>query len=452
MKRKKRILIILGIAIGGVAFCGGIEYFFFSNERTHAPPPSVAVPQAQRPLESETPESSRPAHATVVPKEKSASSSSLPSPAPKDSLPPRKIVPKPVAAASNPSSPSRTLAAVDKVLTEEQVKFQEPVAPKAPPTIELAQTPPTAEPVPMIVPATSPSVTKEPESVVTAAPSSQHYEPKATPVPQAVVQAPSKELPAASQPLPTPAAEKQVPVADLKQPEAADEDGPELLMQPKVGYGVRYYEIQQTGAFGGIKGSNIAMNVLSVETNVQYGAWSLQAGLEKFSSEFAGSTTDLSIKSDKDFKHFYLKPGYGIFFLGLDAKTSPIVRASGTTLQWADLTTLSAVGGFRLEKLYNTRRRKPFLLGLGGEASYPLGASGDGGGPSISTPSGFGLSLRGYVEKAIFRREDYQLYFGLDGSAAYDQIKFNGTWNGSSGDATRTIQEYGSKIYLKFDF
>jgi hypothetical protein len=80
-----------------------------------------------------------------------------------------------------------------------------------------------------------------------------------------------------------------------------------------------------------------------------------------------------------------------------------------------------------------------------------LSASANGG-PAISKASGFGLSLKGYAEKAFVSGETFQLKFGLEVSAAYEQTKVEGVWSGSSGTATRTIQEYGSKAYLGWEF
>jgi hypothetical protein len=312
-----------------------------------------------------------------------------------------------------------------------------PVAPMpAPPIAVIAARPaPAPEPVKVAeLPAT-------PKEIVAPQPATASI--TETPAPQEkplVHEAPKKE----------PAKKPEAPKA--AEPVANEGEEPELWIKPSVGYGVRWYQIEQSGAFGGIKGSALAMNVLSFDTMVRYGAWNLDVGLEKFSSEFAGDTTDPTIKSDQPFKHFYLKPGYGIFFLGIDAQTSPIVRASGTTLQWTGLTTLSALAGIRKEWLFDNRRRKPFHLGFEVDGSYPLSVSGDGGAPSASSPSGYGASLRGYVEKSIIRRDEYRLNFGLDGTASYDKLNFNGDWAGSSGGTTRSILELGSKVYLGIEF
>jgi hypothetical protein len=225
---------------------------------------------------------------------------------------------------------------------------------------------------------------------------------------------------------------------------------PELFFQPHVGYGVKYIKLKQGGAFGGGDGGVDLASGPSAGVNLKYGEWGFAAAYENLSVNFPTDSAANS-KEKKDFKTLSLKGGYGIFFLGAKARTAPLVRAGATALTWADVTTVDALGGLRVEKLYAGRRRRPFLLRGELEGSIPLSASANGG-PAISKASGFGLSLKGYAEKAFVSGETFQLKFGLEVSAAYEQTKVEGVWSGSSGTATRTIQEYGSKAYLGWEF
>jgi len=233
--------------------------------------------------------------------------------------------------------------------------------------------------------------------------------------------------------------------------QAEPEQGPELLIKAKTGYGGKFVSVEQKGDFGGVKGMVVPMNALSVEASMKFGEWRASAGLERFSADFAGDTANPISREEKQFRALFLKPAYGIFHLGVQAKTAPVLRTSGTRLEWHDMTALYGVAGLKLEKLYATRRRKPFLLGLDFEGAYPLSVSGTGG-ASFSSPSGFGLSLRGYGEKTIQSSDAARLSIGLEGSAAYDQIKWNGAIGGLSGSGSLTIQEYGSRLYLGIEF
>jgi hypothetical protein len=233
-------------------------------------------------------------------------------------------------------------------------------------------------------------------------------------------------------------------------PDQEDALEPELHFQPHMGYGVKYVKLKQSGAFGGGDGGVDLGSGPSLGIDLKYGPWSFAAGYENLSVNFPTDSTANS-KEKKDFKTLSLKGGYGIFFLGAKARTAPLVRAGTTALTWADVTTAEALGGLRVEKLYAGRRRKPFLLGGELEGSVPLSASANGG-PSISKASGYGLSLKGYAEKAFVEGKAVQLKIGLEVGAAYEQTKVEGVWSSSSGAATRTIQEYGSKFYVGMEF
>jgi hypothetical protein len=245
---------------------------------------------------------------------------------------------------------------------------------------------------------------------------------------------------------------KEPLAAQLSAESVASEDAqePELLFAPHVGYGAKYIKFQQSGAFGGGDGLVNLASGPSVGVNLKYGQWSFAAGFENMGVKFPVDSTT-NTKEKKDFKTLSLKGGYGIFYLGAKARTAPLVRAGTTTLTWADITTIEALGGLRVKKLYAGRRKKPFLLGGELEGSTPISVSANGG-PAISKSSGFGLSLKGYAEKAFVEGEAVQLKIGLEISAAYEQSKVEGTWSGSSGTVTRTIQEYGSKVYVGMEF
>jgi hypothetical protein len=235
------------------------------------------------------------------------------------------------------------------------------------------------------------------------------------------------------------------------QPAAEKEDAEELRIQPKIGWGGAYLGYKQSGSFGGLNGSVTIMNALNIETRASYGNWSVSVAVRQFSVDFARDTTNPHLQDSKDFRSISVKPGYGIFYLGVEGRTAPFARLSGTTLDWEDVTSLHGLVGIRIERLFAGRRRKPFLLGLDLEGGLPVAASGNGG-PQLSSSSGFGLSLKGYGEKALINSESLRLFFGLEGFGTYDQLSLQGTWSGSSGTAKRTIQDYGARTYLKLDF
>lgn len=259
-------------------------------------------------------------------------------------------------------------------------------------------------------------------------------------------------------------ASKPVESAELAEPleeeEAEDEvtaptdnssEEPEFLFRPYVGYGAKYVKLAQSGAFGAGDGGVDLASGPAFGAELEYGKWSVAAAFEKMSVKFPIDSTGVASGEYKDFKKLSLKGSYDIFFLGVKARTAPLARAGTAALTWADVTTVEATGGVKFEKVYAGKRKRPFLVGGEVEGSLPLYASANGG-PSLSKSSGFGVSLRGYAEKAVSSGKTYQLKLGLDASASYDQLKVDGTWSGASGTATRTIQEYGSKFYVGLEF
>lgn len=392
MGKKKRFCIIAGLGIASAAFCVGVEYFVFT------PASAPVITSQDEPVRA-------PAPAPATDAAEFQASDAPPLPPAKPELPRAGRTPAKLALAE-PSPPALSHTVTEAMEVSSVLDEQSATAP-APPALAANFQTPAIDPFAQ--------ATKDVADELVAQ---------------------SEEQPKA-----------ELPLSQAADP-APDEET-ELLLQAKAGYGVKYLSLKQSGAFGGVSGVVVPMNALSFEASLLYGKWNLRAGLEKFSADFSTDTTNPRLKDEKEFKSFFLKPGYGIFHLGVEGKTAPVVRTSGTSLDWADATALYGVGGFRIEKAY--ARRRPFLLGLELECAYPLSISGIGG-PGFSSPSGFGLSLKGYAEKAVFRREEFRVNLGLEASAAYDKMSWEGSWAGSSGSATRTIQAYGSRLYLGIEF
>lgn len=259
------------------------------------------------------------------------------------------------------------------------------------------------------------------------------------------VEAPSEEGPTPALPVEEQASEAvahEEPKAKNRMPTAEDE---ELRVQVKVGAGAKRVGLEQAGSQGGVKGSITPMNALSVEAGASLGPWHVRAGVERYSGDFATDRTDARLKEKKEFRSFSVRPGYGIFHVGLASKTAPTVRVSGPSLLWEEASALYALVGMRLEKEY--LKRKPYWLGAELEAGRPVGVSGEGS-TTLSSPGGFGLYLRGYAEKEILAGEVMSLRLGLEGSASYDKFQ----WTGSSGACSRTMQELGARLYLGMTF
>lgn len=241
--------------------------------------------------------------------------------------------------------------------------------------------------------------------------------------------------------------EAVVPVAVYED----NSEEPELFLHFRAGYGARFLRMEQSGAFGGGSGMVVPMNALSLEAGFNYGDLRLDAGTERFSADFGTSTVNINSTQAKEFRSFFLKAGYGIFHLGVHSKTAPVVRASGTTLEWVEAASFHGVSGFKLEKVYSGSRKKPFRVGLDIEGTTPLGIAGKGA-ARFSSPKGYGANLGVYAEKTVRSGDAGKLNLGLKAGAAYDRLQWHGDWSGAAGGITRTIQDYSFSVFMGFEF
>lgn len=246
-----------------------------------------------------------------------------------------------------------------------------------------------------------------------------------------------------------PAPAEEVP--DAEKPEAIEEDESELIFRPYAGYGMKYVNYKQSGAFGGGSGGVDLAGGPIFGINLRSDDWNFSGAYEKVTVRFPTDSSSTTFKDNIEFKSLTVKGGYGIFFLGAKARTAPLVRAGSGTLSWADITSVEALAGIHWEKLYAGRRKRPYLLGYELEGSVPVSASANGG-PAVSKVSGFGVAAKGYAEKAITASEARQLKLGVEAGGLYETKKIQATWSTSIGTATRVIQEFALKFYLGLEF
>lgn len=225
----------------------------------------------------------------------------------------------------------------------------------------------------------------------------------------------------------------------------------ELKLSFDVGYGTTLMNLNQTGAFGGIEGLSQAINTVQVEAETHYKKWHAVFEFSNYSLDFGTDTSNAASKESKNFRDFSVLGGYGIFDFGIHGKTAPILKTSGaTTLNWVDFTTVSAVAGMHFDKEFVGPSRRPFRFLSAFRLEYPWQAGGSSG-MRASSVSGFAVKVRGGAEKQLNRSQDIRLFMGLEGGASYEQLRFNGSFDGASGDITRTLQEYEALITLRME-
>lgn len=240
-------------------------------------------------------------------------------------------------------------------------------------------------------------------------------------------------------------------IAPIIANETKTENEEELSLRIDAGYGGRYVDFKQAGAFGGIQGGVLPMNVVSINAGARYASLDFQASFEQFSAEFPGSTVDPRARERKTFRKISLRPGVGPFFAGVEARMAPVVRTSGTTIGWTVLNSVSAVAGLGLKSEFAAETPKAFTLGADLGGAIPVSLSGDGG-AAFSAPSGWAASAKVFAEKTIQSGSAGRLRLGMDLSALYDDLKFRGSWQGSTGGVNRILQDYGARIYLGATF
>lgn len=226
------------------------------------------------------------------------------------------------------------------------------------------------------------------------------------------------------------------------------EEDTELNLRLSTGYGASLVGYQQSGAFGGIKGFPIAINVFGVSAEADYDKWRGHFSFSRYSLNLGTDTANPSAKESKTFQDLSFAGGYGIFTLGLHGKTTPVMKTSGATgVLWGDLTTMWAQAGVHLEKTATGRSQRPYRLTFDATAEYPVSSAGSAG-LNISDLSGYGLKLKGRAQKALFKGPNPQIFLGIEGIAAYGHLEYNGSWSGLNGAITQNLQEYQALISL----
>jgi hypothetical protein len=273
---------------------------------------------------------------------------------------------------------------------------------------------------------------------------------KSNPVPIRVGIARTKKKRDIASVAPSPVCEEVAEVATRDIAQVEEFKNPELVLEPKFSYGGKYVSLKQSGAFGGGQGSGIAVNYLAFETKVSYDKWNFAAFIERYSIDLNRDSLNTTLRETKTIKTISLKPGYGIFFTGIEVKTTPFMQVSGTSIQWGDVNTVSALGGVRFEKEFSEGRKKPFKAGVESQIDYAL--SGSGNGPTITSASGLGFEVKAHAEKALMRREDYELNYGVVVQCSAEQLKIKGTWNTATGETKQTNWITGASFYFGAKF
>gem|GEM_PF-2078519 len=276
-----------------------------------------------------------------------------------------------------------------------------------------------------------------------------------------VAEAPATHITTAIDAVPPPSARSALPDESTNRNPVALPDHDEVELRVGVGYGGSLINFKQTGAFGGIEGQPIALNLLSVRGEARFDDdFRAAAEFSHYSINFSTDTSDPSKKESKDFQDFSLIGGYKLLNFGIHGSTIPVLQTSGATaLLWGDLSTLWVVAGIHLEKEGQGRRSfYPYRLQLDANTEYPLSGGGNAG-FTLNDLSGLGVRIRGRVQKALLNSDrdsgiasqsQYQLFLGLEGVAAYHHLSYQGSWNGIAGNVSQDLQEYQALVTLEF--
>lgn len=216
----------------------------------------------------------------------------------------------------------------------------------------------------------------------------------------------------------------------------------DLNLSLGVNYGAAYMNLAQSGAFGKVSGSSVSLNDVSMNAKADFGDWSGSFEFNHYSLAMGTDTANASAKEDKNFDEFAIKGGYRNFILGVRSKMTPLFgTGTGTTLQWADLTTTSVLVGYHLGNESIGPSMRPYRVGLDTEAELPI-SGGSTSGVEVSNLKGYAFRIRGVAEKTLIQSKILKLSAGLTGLAAYSHYQYNGSWDTMSGAVQGNLLEF----------
>jgi hypothetical protein len=226
----------------------------------------------------------------------------------------------------------------------------------------------------------------------------------------------------------------------------------ELIFNAYASYGSAFMSLSQQGAFGNVSGSSIAVNRTDFEVSAKLDDLSCNIEFSRYSLDMGNNTVNQNSKVNKNLNELSFKGGYKHLTLGARSKSSPFFReTSGTTLEWATLTSVSALIGYHLENEWTGPSLRPYRLYLDTEASFPFSGGSDPG-TNVSSLSGYALRARARLEKTLFKGNGFNFLAGLDAQASYDHLQYNGSWGGFSGSIQRNLTEIQGSLGIRMEW
>lgn len=226
----------------------------------------------------------------------------------------------------------------------------------------------------------------------------------------------------------------------------------DLILNASIKYGASFMNLSQQGSFGKIKGSSIAINQTGLEFSAALKNLTFDFEFTHYRLDMGSDTLNTNSKENKSLNEIAFKGEYKNILLGIRSKSSPFFKSSlGSTLDWATLTSLSAIIGYHIENEWAGQSLKPYRAIFDTEASIPF-SSGSDPGIDISGLSGYAIRARGRLEKKLFQGNGLNLLAGLEVIASYDHLQFNETWGGTSGSIQRNLIEMQGLFGLKMEW
>lgn len=245
-------------------------------------------------------------------------------------------------------------------------------------------------------------------------------------------------------------AEPAFSVASSSVEENFEED---LHFFASLGYGSSVMLFRQTGGFGGIKGSAFSLSAVSAEAGFSSEDYSARLAISRYQLDFATLLNSTQNFSTQSFTNLSLIGGFRGLRIGLSTSQAPIMRFTGTHLEWSGLTILNAVLGyeFKTEWVGKKSFRKNHFSLLA-EATLPFVASGQPGAFDADSVSGYGLRLRGRAKKQLNSSQSTRVFFGIMSLVDVGHVKTRGNWSGQSGELSRTLSEFQGLIDLSLEW
>jgi hypothetical protein len=235
-------------------------------------------------------------------------------------------------------------------------------------------------------------------------------------------------------------------------PSASKNTEKELVFNAHASYGAAFMGLSQSGAFGSISGSSIAVNRTDVEVSAKLEDFSGDVEFSRYSLDMGNDTANTTSKENQSLNELTLKGGYKNLLFGFRSKSSPLFKAGpGTTLQWASLTSLSALIDYHLEHEWTGPSLRPYRVSLDTEASVPFSGGSDTG-VDISSLNGYALRARGRLEKTLLQGNGLKMLAGLEAVASYDHVQYNGNWGGTSGSVRRNLTEVQGSLGITLEW